>query len=56
MDLNFTLTVEGRIQLYENEAKWYERLASEAKDDNSRKHWKDRANERWLMARELKGA
>lgn len=41
-------------KFHETLAKMYERLAKESRDDNSKKHWRDKANECWGKARELK--
>ena len=56
-EIDFMLDTAGRIKLFELEAMRYEKLAKQAGDDeNSRRHWLDRANEWWAKARELKGA
>lgn len=55
-ELNFVLDTQGRKALYEREAMMYEKLADEAYDENSKRAFKNKANELWQMAVELRGA
>ena len=54
--INYTLTTQQRMELYENEARLFERWMSEAADENSREHWRRKVADRLERVRELKGA
>lgn len=55
--MGWFLTRDQQIEFHENLAKMYERLSKQSgNDEHSKKHWKGKANESWLKARELKGA
>jgi len=56
MMINTVLTVYQRIQLYENEAKLFEKWMNEATDENSREHWRKKAADRWERVNQLRGA
>ncbi len=54
--INPILDVTDRMRLYTAEAEWNERLAQRSADEESRQHFRDKANYFWGLVTELKGA